>query len=158
MWKAQQVTEIPNRHSVRANSLCKAGCGARGILRCLRTVLPSTRFVGYDVSPQVSAFWEDDVWGIKFVLGDFYEMNKDHSNVIFMLDVIEHLRGPMAFPERTRAHGDWFVFRLPLDLSAVSGARKNPLLRARQSAGHLHSYTKDLALETLTECGVSIVE
>jgi hypothetical protein len=70
----------------------------------------------------------------------------------------EHVRDPFTFLEESRRHARHFVFHIPLDLSSVSVARQSPLLRVRRGVGHLHFYTKDLALETLRDSGYEIVE
>ncbi|MEI6066086.1 MAG: hypothetical protein WCP96_02005 [Methylococcaceae bacterium] len=75
-----------------------------------------------------------------------------------MLDVFEHVRDPFTFLRESHRHAKKFVFHIPLDLSAMGIARKAPLLNARRGIGHLHYYTKDLALETLTDCGYQIID
>ena len=63
-----------------------------------------------------------------------------------------------TFLESSKAHAKRFVFHIPLDLSALGVLRKHPLLETRAKVGHLHFYTKDLALQTLKECGYRIVD
>jgi hypothetical protein len=91
-------------------------------------------------------------------LGDFHDKNTDKYDVLLMLDVFEHVRDPHTFLERSRLHADKFVFHIPLDLSASSVLRGQPLLEARSHVGHLHFYTKDLALETLRDSGYKIIQ
>ncbi len=50
----------------------------------------------------------------------------------------------------------YLVFHIPLDLSASSVKRSKLLIRNR--VGHLHLYTKDIALETLRDSGFKVVE
>jgi hypothetical protein len=75
-----------------------------------------------------------------------------------MLDVFEHVRDPFSFLEESKRHAKKFIFHIPLDLSAFSLIRKNPLLNVRNQVGHLHFYTKDLALQTLIDCGYKIID
>lgn len=96
--------------------------------------------------------------GITFNLGNFHELNAIRYDVLLMLDVFEHVRDPFTFLEESRTRAHKFVFHIPLDLSASGVARKAPLLDVRRSVGHLHSYTKDLALETLTDCGYKVID
>jgi len=51
-----------------------------------------------------------------------------------------------------------FIFHIPLDLSASSVLRKKPLINTRRKVGHLHFYTKDLAIETLIDSGYKVIE
>jgi hypothetical protein len=50
------------------------------------------------------------------------------------------------------------VFHFPLDLSAASVLRETPLLLARRKTGHIHYYTKGLALALLADCGYRVIE
>ena len=158
-----QVFKVLQNHRIQPTSICEVGCGSGDVLRFLRTMLPNTRLVGYDVSPQAASFWSDSVSNpigekIEFYLGDFLALNSESFDLLLMLDVFEHVRDPFTFLEDCRRHAKKFVFHIPLDLSAVNIARRAPLLRQRRNVGHLSSYTKDLALETLTDCGYSILD
>jgi SAM-dependent methyltransferase len=158
-WKAQQVTSILQRHHLDPASVCEVGCGAGDILRHLQVNLPRARMVGYDISPQLPELWSRAGDGSpEFVLGDFHEINTQTFDLVMMLDVFEHVRDPFSFLEGARRHGRHFVFHIPLDLSAVSVARGAPLMRVRRGVGHLHFYTKDLALETLKDSGYRVIE
>jgi hypothetical protein len=75
-----------------------------------------------------------------------------------MLDVFEHVRDPFTFLEESKQFSDYFIFHIPLDLSAFSVLRGSPLMNVRKKVGHLHFYTKDLALETLHECGYELIQ
>jgi hypothetical protein len=115
---------------------------------------------GFDVSPQLADIWkrhEETGARVKFRLGDFHELNQRKYDVVLMCDVFEHVRDPFTFLELTRAHGRYFIFHIPLDLSALSVLRGASLMNVRAKVGHLHSYTKDLALATLTDSGYQIV-
>lgn len=157
-WKATLVEAILKRNGVVPRSIVEVGCGSGDILRHLRDAFNDAKLVGYDISPQAQVFWNDDSEGIDFFLGDFHEQNMSSYDVLLMLDVFEHVRDPFSFLEESRKHAKYFVFHIPLDLSAQSVARGKPLLNARRTVGHLNSYTKDLALETLSDCGFNILE
>lgn len=161
-WKAMQVFQILKDHKIAPTSVCEVGCGSGDILRSLRALLPDARMVGYDISPQAANFWSENEPGAKadleFHLADFHSHNKQKFQVLLMLDVFEHVRDPFTFLESSRQHAEKYVFHVPLDLSAASVLRRTPLLEARHCVGHLHSYTKDLALETLTDCGYKIIK
>jgi hypothetical protein len=161
LWKANLVAKILTDHHIQPSSICEVGCGAGDILRCLRSCFPLTGLFGYDISPQVTQFWIDNQDAhscVSFNLGNFHELNTTQYDVLLMLDVFEHVRDPFSFLEESRAHARKFVFHIPLDLSAFGVARKAPLLNVRRSVGHLNFYTKDLALETLTDCGYKIID
>lgn len=158
--KATQVLQTLRDNNLHPGSICEVGCSSGHILRTLGAALPQTRLVSYDISPQVEGFWDETRRGIEnrltFHLADFHAQNTERFDVLLMLDVFEHVRDPFTFLEKSRAHADRFVFQIPLDLGATAVARRGPLVNALRRVGHLHSYTKELALETLTDCGYSI--
>lgn len=158
LWKANLVAGLLKNHQIRPSSICEVGCGTGDILRCLFTSFPLTSLFGYDISPQLSKFWVESPGGVTFVLGNFHEMNTINYDLLLMLDVFEHVRDPFTFLEESRSHAKKFIFHIPLDLSALGVARKSPLLNARRRVGHLNYYTKDLALETLIDCGYKIID
>ena len=161
-WKAKQVLSILKEHQINPASVCEVGCGAGDILLCLGKSYPHTALFGYDISPQAAKFWTENLdscgGGVVYTLGNFHEQNTTQYDVLLMLDVFEHVRDPFTFLEDSHRHGKKFVFHIPLDLSAMGIARKASLLNARRGIGHLHYYTKDLALETLTDSGYQIID
>lgn len=160
-WKANLIAAILKDHKIQPESICEVGCGAGDILRCLHASFPLASLVGYDISPQVTQFLANEknmAGGITFRLGNINEFNTIQYHLLLMLDVFEHVRDPFTFLEESRAHAQKFIFHIPLDLSAFGVARKTPLLNARRSVGHLNYYTKDLALETLVDCGYKIID
>jgi hypothetical protein len=50
------------------------------------------------------------------------------------------------------------LFHIPLDLSVQAVLRQNGLLLRRDHHAHLHYFTKETALRTLTDVGYSIVD
>lgn len=160
-WKAKIITNILEDYKIQPRSICEIGCGAGDVLRCLKSNFPTTELYGFDISPHAAKFWgenEGEQNNITFKLGDFHQVNSKSYDVLIMLDVFEHIRDPFSFLENSRAYAQKFVFHIPLDLSASSVARKMPLLNSRKYVGHLHFYTKDLALETLKAAGYRIID
>ena len=163
-WKANLVDDILRANSIKFNSICEIGCGSGDVLRHLKVIFPDVKLKGFDISPQLIPFWNEtsnfigSEIDVSFELGNLFEINKFKHDVLLMLDVFEHVRDPFTFLEESRKHANYFVFHIPLDLSAVGVARKNPLLNVRRSVGHLNFYTKDIAIETLKDCGYNIIE
>lgn len=92
------------------------------------------------------------------ILGDFNKINTEVYDVLWMLDVLEHVRDPFTFLEDARKFATYFVFHILLDPSVTTGARGFPLLDGRLKVEQLHYYTQDLALATLNDTGYEIVE
>ena len=158
-WKAALVTEMIAKHSLPTKSIVEIGCGAGGILASLRGRFPISEIAGYDIAPELPALWKShDGLGIRFELGDYFERSGEVPDVILLLDVIEHLGNPYDFLSKLRDRSRYIVFHIPLDLSSLSVLREDPLLHVRRKVGHLHFFTKSLAIETLTECGFEITD
>jgi cyclopropane fatty-acyl-phospholipid synthase-like methyltransferase len=138
-------------------SLCEVGCGAGGVLAALRSFYPRCKLSGYDIAPDAARFWPQHVESdIEFRVGDFLEINEQVYDVLLLLDVIEHLENPFEFLSRLHGAAAYFLFIIPLDLSALSVLREKPLLNQRRNVGHIHYFTKNLALSLLRECGYEI--
>ena len=160
-WKAQHILRILNSHKITPLSIGEVGCGSGDMLLHLATGFPRARIIGYDISPQLTEFWRENSEASKnicFKLGDFHLENRERFDVLLMCDVFEHVRDPFTFLESSLSHAEHFVFHIPLDLSAISVARMKPLMDVRRKFGHLHSYTKDIALATLRDCGYRIID
>jgi cyclopropane fatty-acyl-phospholipid synthase-like methyltransferase len=159
-WKANQVVKILKDFQIQPTSIAEVGCGSGEVLLSLIPHFPHTELLGYDISPQAAQFWpaSTDEVKVKFKLGNFHQLNHSQFDIVMMLDVFEHVRDPFTFLEETHSHGTKFIFHIPLDLSVISIARKMTLLNSRSEVGHLHFYTKDLALEMLKDCGYKIIE
>lgn len=158
-WKARQVKKIMEKNSLAPKSIVEVGCGAGGVLASLHEVFPDIVYSGFDIAPDVSRFWEKHAArGINFFIKDFLDQTTDHFDVLLLLDVFEHVPDPFLFLAGLQGRADHYIFHIPLDLSAISVARESPLLVVRKKVGHIHYYTKGLAMSLLEECGYQIVD
>lgn len=158
-WKAAAVAALLKEHRCRTDSLVEIGCGSGGVLVALRRAFPESSLAGFDIAPAAQRFWpEATAGGIRFVLGDYLAMQEPVADVVLVLDVLEHLGNPWEFLSRLRDRSKLAVFHIPLDLSASSVLRERPLLHVREKVGHLHYFTRGLALAMLDECGWEVLE
>jgi cyclopropane fatty-acyl-phospholipid synthase-like methyltransferase len=158
-WKATLVRSAIERTGLRPASIAEIGCGAGGVLASLRDAFPNTRLLGFDIAPAAATFWPlHQSARIEFAVGDFFELSHEDYDVILLLDVVEHLADPHGFLARVRGRARHFVFHFPLDLSALSVLRETPLTFVREKVGHLHYYTKSLALALLGDCGFEVLD
>jgi len=160
-WKASKVNAILCDNQINPASICEVGCGSGDILVHLAKILPKAKMTGYDISPQAAQFWKqhNEAGGsVEFQLGNFHEINRIKYDVLLMLDVFEHVRDPFSFLENSRRHATHFVFHVPLDLSASAIFRGYPLINDHKKNGHLHYYTKDLALSILLDTGYEVLD
>jgi len=159
LWKATLVWTILRESTLSPTTICEVGCGAGEILMHLSTMFPDAQFTGFDISSDAAQFWTQNQEGqrIQFHCGDFLTLGRERYDCILLLDVIEHLANPFAFLEAIRERAGLFVFHFPLDLSASTVIRETPLLTQRRNVGHLHYFTKELALTLLRDSGFEIL-
>jgi SAM-dependent methyltransferase len=158
-WKAAWVAQLLAVAGIEPASICEVGCGAGGVLAELRRTYPKAKLTGFDIAPAASTFWPR--WrdrDIEFQLGDFLASNDQHYDVVLALDVVEHVHDPFDFLARLQHAGSHFVFHFPLDLSALNVFLETPLLRQRHTVGHIHYFTKSLALALLRDTGYQVLD
>lgn len=157
-WKAGLVLNTLQLNGIQPKSVVEVGCGAGAVLAELERDFPNTTFKGYDIAADAATFWvKHQSANISFEVGDFIQINKHHFDILLLLDVVEHVPEPFSFLVSLRGHADYFVFHIPLDLSSISVLREKPLLHVRNKVGHIHYFTKGLAISLLEECGYSVI-
>lgn len=158
-WKAGQVLKILDRNNLAPKSIVEVGCGAGGILAALHNALPEVQYSGFEIAPDASQFWgKYKEKNISFVIDDFLLADTPHFDLLLLLDVIEHIPEPFSFLKDLQGRADYYVLHIPLDLSALSVFRERPLLHVREKVGHIHYFTKGLALSLIQESGFEIMD
>lgn len=158
-WKAEQVLRMLRRHRIVPRRLVEVGCGAGGVLASLRPAFPDAEIHGYDIAPGAARLWSAHaVHRIHFHTGDYQVSEASPFDVLLLLDVLEHLANPFEFLVGLRRRAEYFLFHIPLDLSVLSVLREAPLLYVRNKVGHIHYFTKGLALTLLKDCRYDIVD
>lgn len=158
-WKAEKVAQLLDDSTCKPTSLVEISCGSGAVLSSLRKKFPDVKMTGFDIAPHAQPFWAgystDD---IQFILGDYLDIDGPIPDVVLVLDVLEHLGNPWEFLARLGSRCKLAVFHFPLDLSVVSVLREKPLLDVRDKVGHLHYFTRDLALALMEESGFEVIE
>lgn len=156
-WKAEKVAGILCDTGVPRASICDAGCGTAGVLRALVPMLPGSRLVGYEPSPDGYELAQSlsSGSGVELVLGGI-EAIAEPFDVALCLDVFEHVDDYLGFLRSLSDKATHFIFHIPLDLSAQAMVRSS-LPVARAKLGHLHYFTSTTAVATLEDAGYSIV-
>lgn len=157
-WKAERISRILRGYTAPPSSICEVGCGSGAVLAELRGLYPEAELFGYDIAPAAAAFWAGHTdKRIQFRVGDFFELNDRHYDLVLLLDVLEHLENPFLFLVNMRRTADLFLFHIPLDLSAVNILRETRILLQRERVGHIHYFTRNLALSLLRDGGYEIL-
>jgi cyclopropane fatty-acyl-phospholipid synthase-like methyltransferase len=148
------------RHGLGGPRVVEVGCGAGGVLAALARALPEARFQGYDIAPDAARLWPPpgQVPNLQLEVGDFLDREDAPYDLALVLDVVEHVGDPLAFLDRMRPKARHHILHFPLDLSAFAVLRGTPLMHAREKVGHLHFYTKDLALALLADAGYEVMD
>ena len=74
------------------------------------------------------------------------------------MDVIEHVEDAFGFLTRIRHRAERTIFHIPLELSVLNIVNPRPVTYSHDKFGHVHFFTKDTALSTLTDCGYEITD
>ncbi len=154
-WKAEQVLRLLGADTPR--SVCEVGCGAGGVLQQLSAQRPTIqRFVGYEIAPAaltIARQHSDD--RIEYRLADAAE-DLERFDLMLVIDVIEHVDDPIAFLRRLRFKAARTILHIPLDLSVQALLRPSKLIALRNSVGHIHYFTPETALATITDAGYTV--
>jgi hypothetical protein len=78
--------------------------------------------------------------------------------LILIIDLIEHLEDYFKFLREIKLKSKYKILRIPLDLSVQTIFRVTPILQVRKSVGHIHYYTKEIALEVLKDTGYEVLD
>jgi SAM-dependent methyltransferase len=160
-FKVKQIVRMMNRQNLVPRTVCDVGCGAGLVLADLQTHFPSDCVCwGYEIAPEALAMCEKvSNENLRFRLCD---IRSDECNIFFdlilMLDVFEHVEDYIGLVRAVRHKAKQKLFHIPLDLSVQAVLRKNGLLMRRDHHAHLHYFTKETALRTLTDVGYAIVD
>jgi len=160
-FKVKQIRRMMERQNLVPSSVCDVGCGAGLVLCELQPYLPPDCVCwGYDVAPDALDMCRDRANDrLHFRHCD---VRKDPWDTFFdlllMLDVFEHVEDYMGLLRSVRSRAKRKLFHIPLDLSVQAVLRKNGLLLRRDHHAHLHYFTKETALRTLTDVGYRIVD
>ncbi len=159
-WKAKQIMQMVARNSLTPKTICEVGCGAGEVLRQLQERMnPACMFWGYEISPQafeLSKSRANDQ--LHFKLTNINQEEEAFFDLILILDVIEHVEDCFSFLRDLKTKSQYKIIHLPLDLSVQSILRPNGLLDVRQAYGHIHYFTKNIAIEMLKDVGYEVLD
>ncbi|HVH66976.1 MAG TPA: class I SAM-dependent methyltransferase [Gemmatimonadales bacterium] len=158
-WKAKYVLQMLARHQLAPSTICDVGCGAGEVLRLVHEGLGRRcRCCGYELSPQAlprSRRLPDD--GLEFKLADIREEPDAHYDLMLLMDVLEHVEDCFSFLRDLKSKAEYKLIHIPLDIS-VRNVLLGKLRHFHASYGHLHYFTKELALEMLRDVGYDVID
>jgi Methyltransferase domain len=158
-FKAQQILKMIARRGLEPQTICEIGCGAGGILSALHDAMPATcSFEGYELSPQaITLAAANQRPRVAFHCEGIPRPNTRSYDLVLVMDVVEHVEDYFAFLRQIKLLGGLIMFHIPLDITLQGIVRKS-LSRGWDDVGHIHAFTKDVALRALRHCGYEIID
>lgn len=159
-WKAVQIIQLMQRNQLNPKTICEVGCGAGEILLQLQLKMNSKcQYWGYDISPQAIQLAQTRANSqLQFKLSDFTTESDAAFDLILVIDLIEHLEDYYSFLRNIKSKSQYKILHIPLDLYVLSILRYKSLLRTRDVYGHIHYFTKEIALSALRETGYEVLD
>jgi predicted TPR repeat methyltransferase len=159
-WKSDAIKGLLEKNSIQPKSLIEVGCGAGAILENLAAQLPFIQsFQGFDISPQaISLAKQRETATIRFFNEDFLLRKDLHTDLLLLIDVLEHLEDYYGFLQKIRMDSNFFVFHIPLDLSCRTILKPHVLYQQRESVGHIHYFSEEMILWMLQDTGFEIID
>lgn len=159
-WKAKQVSRMLRLHNLMPETICDIGCGVGEVLSELqKRMTDHCTLWGYDISPQaieMSASRAND--GLHFKLADIRQEQEIAFDLLLVMDVIEHLEDYFEFLRAIQPKGRYKILHIPLDLSVQTLLRPNGLRHIHDMYGHIHFFTKEIAIKVLQDAGYEVLD
>jgi len=116
------------------------------------------QLLGYDVSPQAFARAQRlSRERLQFKLADIRQEKDAHFDLLLLMDVLEHVEDYFTLLRDLRPKAEYKIIHIPLDLS-VRTVLLGKLRDFRAAYGHLHHFTKEVALEMLGDVGYEVID
>ncbi len=158
-WKARYILQIMTKNSIAPKTICDVGCGVGEVLRLVQEGMDEEcMFWGYEISPQAFELSQQRAnERLHFKLADIKQEGGTHFDLILLMDVVEHMEDYFSFLRELKSKSEYKLIQLPMDINAWDVFLGN-LVRFRRDFGHLHYFTKDVALQMLKDVGYEVVD
>ncbi len=94
---------------------------------------------------------------LHFKLGDFTQEKDADFDLILLMDVLEHMENPYDLLRDIRSKSRYIIIQFPLDIS-VRSVLFDLIVTYRENFGHIHYFTRSIALRMLQEMGYEVVD
>ncbi len=157
-FKANFIHSILEDNKIIYSSVCEVGCGAGEILLRLKELNGSKAisYSGYDISKDAIDIALKKNSGIEFKCADLTKENSN-SDVLLVIDVIEHLQDYFSFLKSISKKSKYTVFHIPLDMFVWSLFREQMLVESKERVGHIHNFSEGFILSILKDHGYTII-
>lgn len=158
-YKARWIHDLLSKTGIQPQTIAEVGCGSGEVLINVGNYYPDTTLAGFDISPQAFEICSKKATDrVGFYHEDLLKSKQGPFDLLMAIDVFEHVDDYMSFLRAIRGKATYKIFHIPLDLSVQTILRGSPIMRVRESVGHVHYFYKDSALATLRDTGYEILD
>lgn len=159
-WKTDVIIDLLTRNRLNPKQVIEVGCGAgENLVELLKKDNGIEKLTGYDISPQaINLAAKKTSDKISFFNEDVTAKEGVNSDLMMVIDVVEHVDDYYGFLRKLKSKSKLFVFHIPLDLSCRTVMKPHVLLQQRQSVGHIHYYSKEMVEWALQDTGYEIID
>ncbi len=159
-WKAKQIIRMMKRNYIVPKTICEVGCGAGEILIQLQYSMDKeSMFWGYEISPQAFELCKRRAnERLHFKLRDILQEKDAFFDLILLIDLIERLEDYFSFLRDIKPKSHHKILHILLDLSVQTVLHSSPILKGRERVGHIHYFTKEIALRILKDVGYEVLD
>jgi SAM-dependent methyltransferase len=159
-WKAKYILQMIEKSRLAPKTICDVGCGAGEVLRLVQEGIMDKEctFWGYEISPQafdLSQAKQNE--RIHFKMADFLKEENVYFDIVLIMDVIEHIEDYFSFLRGIHNKSEYKIIQIPMDINSWD-VMLGRLAEFREEFGHIHYFTKDLALQALNDLGYEVVD
>ena len=159
-WKATHIMRMLERNRLAPQAICEIGCGAGEILNQLQQQMgKECRFWGYEISPQAFELCQQRANDrLHFELQDIRHVKNVFFDLILLIDLLEHIEDYFGLLRDVRPKSTYKILHIPLDISVQTVLRTSPFRKVRAQTGHIHYFTKEIALAVLADVGYEVMD
>ena len=158
-WKSDVIYQLLEKNALHPVEVIEVGCGSGAILESLSASMPATSFRGYDISPHaINLAHTRSNERIHFFNEDFTQVEYLQTDLIMVIDVLEHVDNYYDMLRHLKSKARNFIFHIPLDLSCRTILKPHILLQQRTSVGHIHYFSKEMVEWMLKDTGFEIID
>lgn len=151
-----QVMRMISLHDCHIQSVAEIGCGVGGIMTALHNKMSDkVDFHGFDISQDAIALAKGKA-RLHFYCEDLL-CRSDVYDLLLVMDVVEHVPNYLGFLEGCRQRAKLKIYHIPLDIH-VSSVIRGSFVEGRATIGHIHYFSAESALASLTDTGHRIID
>ncbi len=156
-WKILNATRAIEDFKLPHRTIAEVGCGGGAILLGVAKAMKADSATGFEPMPEAYALAKSrETAQVNFLNETIGPETTGNFDLVLCFDVFEHIENYFGFLRDLSHMGSNFLFHIPLDMNAQMVARSEPIRRVREQVGHIHYFSKDSAIASLSDCGYAV--